>query len=64
MLLLDEIAGNFDRLVLMRDRDASLDMIEQQDRLSYLGFDAVDVPSGFKDPAEFDEKTALDILGI
>lgn len=50
--LLNAVSGNFDRKVVLLDRDASADAVSLASQLAFLGFELNFLPPGVKDPAE------------
>lgn len=50
--LLADIAPLYKRRVFMLDADALIDSIKLRDRLGFLGFEALGLPSGIKDPGD------------
>jgi hypothetical protein len=61
--LLGELAANYERRVLLLDRDAALTAVQLRQRLAHLRFELMTLPPLFADPGELTRRDILKLFG-
>lgn len=61
--LIEELAENYEQLVLLLDREAAFTALAKLNRLAHLNVIAAQLPEGYKDPGELDKAGVDRLMG-